>query len=86
MNDIFDGAASAAPTDLQLLRKTDVCQMLSVSEASVDRWMRTDPSFPQARRIAPGTIRWKRSEICRFVQSLPIVAYEDHAFNPEDPG
>ncbi len=79
-----DGAASAAPTDLQLLKKTELCEMLSVSEASVDRWLRSDPSFPQPRRIAPGTIRWKRSEVRAFLQGLPIVAYDDRSFDPDD--
>lgn len=81
-----DGAASAAPPDLQLLKKAEVCAMLSVSEASVDRWMRSDPGFPQAVRLAPGTIRWKRSEMRAFLQGLPIVAYDDHAFDPNDEG
>lgn len=79
-----DGAASAAPPDLQLLKKADVCTMLSVSEASVDRWMRSDPTFLQAFRLAPGTIRWKRSEVRVFLEGLPIVAYDDHSFDPKD--
>lgn len=78
-----DGAASAAPPDLQLLRKAELCAMLSVSEASVDRWLRSDPSFPQPRRVAPGTIRWLRSEVRAFLQHLPIVAYDDRGFDPE---
>lgn len=79
-----DGAASDTPTDLQLLKKTELCEMLSVSEASVDRWLRSDPSFPQPRRIASGTIRWKRSEVRAFLQGLPIVAYDDRSFDPDD--
>lgn len=79
-----DGAASAAPPDLKLLRKAELCDMLSVSEASVDRWMRSDRSFPQAFRLAPGTIRWRRSEVRVFLEALPVVAYDDHAFDPND--
>lgn len=79
-----DGAAPAAPPDLQLLKKAELCEMLCVSEASIDRWLRSDPSFPQPRRIAPGTIRWRRSEVRAFLQGLPVVAYDDRAFEPED--
>lgn len=81
-----DGTASAAPPDLQLLKKTELCEMLSVSEASVDRWLRSDPSFPQPRRIAPGTIRWRRCDVRKFLQGLPIVAYDDRSFEPDGSG
>ena len=81
-----DGAAPAALPDLQLLKKSDLCTMLSVSEASVDRWMRSDPTFPQAFRLAPGTIRWMRSEVRMFLQGLPVVAYDDHGFDPNGSG
>lgn len=81
-----DGAASAAPPDLKLLKKSEVCEILSVSEASVDRWMRSDATFPQAFRLAPGSIRWKRSEVRMFLEGLPVVAYDDHAFDPNGSG
>lgn len=61
-----DGAASAAPPDLKLLRKSEVCEILSVSEASVDRWM--------------------RSEVRMFLEGLPVVAYDDHGFDPNGSG
>ena len=79
-----DGATSVPPPDLQLLKKADLCEMLCLSEASIDRWLRTDPGFPQPRRLAAGTIRWKRSELMQFLKTLPIVAYDDHAFDPND--
>ncbi len=40
--------------DVRLITKTELCRRLAASEASIDRWLRSDPSFPQARRLASG--------------------------------
>lgn len=68
--------------EISLITKLQLCSMLHVSEASVDRWLRSDPSFPQPRRLGPGSIRWIRQEVEAFILSLAPVAYEDHAFDP----
>lgn len=69
-------------SEISLVTKLQLCSMLSASEASVDRWLRTDPKFPQPRRLGPGSIRWIRQEVEAFILSLATVAYEDHAFDP----
>ncbi|WDA11816.1 helix-turn-helix transcriptional regulator [Paracoccus marcusii] len=68
--------------DVRLITKAELCRRLAASEASVDRWLRSDPSFPQARRLGPGSIRWVEDEVVRFILELTHVAYEDHGFDP----
>lgn len=70
------------PADVRLITKTELCRRLAASEASVDRWLRSDPSFPQPRRLGPGSIRWVEEEVVRFIWQLAHVAYEDHGFDP----
>lgn len=70
--------------EISLITKMDFCRMLSVSEASIDRWLRTDPDFPQPRRLGPNSIRWIRQEVNVFITRLTPVAYDDHAFDPAD--
>lgn len=68
--------------DVRLITKTELCRRLAASEASVDRWLRADPAFPQPRRLGPGSIRWVEDEVVRFIRQLMPVAYDDHAFDP----
>ena len=68
--------------DVRLITKAELCRRLAASEASVDRWLRSDPSFPQPRRLGPGSIRWVEEEVVRFIFELTHVAYEDHGFDP----
>lgn len=68
--------------DVRLITKTELCRRLAASEASIDRWLRSDPSFPQARRLAAGSIRWVEEDVVRFILELKHVAYEDHGFDP----
>ncbi|MGP9805577.1 helix-turn-helix transcriptional regulator, partial [Paracoccus sp. NSM] len=67
---------------LRLITKHELCRRLAASEASIDRWLRSDPTFPQPRRLGPGSIRWVEDEVARFIRQLAHVAYEDHAFDP----
>ena len=69
-----------------LLTKQQICTLLSVSRATLDRWVRENPEFPQPRRITGQTIRWRASEIARYIDGLPRVAYDDHAFDPNEAG
>ncbi len=73
---------TTATAEVCLMMKRDVCAMLAVSEATIDRWLRSDPDFPQARKLGPNSIRWIKSEVVAFMLSLPRVAYDDHAFDP----
>lgn len=68
--------------DVRLITKTELCRRLAASEASVDRWLRADPGFPQPRRLGPGSIRWVEDEVVRFIRQLTHVAYDDHSFDP----
>ena len=68
--------------DVRLITKTELCRRLAASEASIDRWLRSDPTFPQPRRLGPGSIRWVEDEVARFIRQLAHVAYEDHGFDP----
>ena len=76
--------ATATAVDA-LLTKAQVCCMLGVSRATLDRWVRENPGFPQPVRLSNQTIRWRASEVMSYMATLPRVAYDDHAFDPEDP-
>lgn len=73
-----------AAADVRLITKTELCRCLAASEASIDRWLRSDPSFPQPRRLGPGSIRWVEDEVARFIRELAHVPYEDRGFDPTD--
>ena len=75
--------ATATAVDA-LLTKQQLGKILSVSRATIDRWVRENPDFPQPRRITAQTIRWRMSDVARFIAGLPRVEYEDHAFDPND--
>lgn len=70
-----------AQAEVRLITKTDLCSRLQTSEASVDRWLRTDPDFPQPVRLGPNSIRWRLCEVVAYIRSRPRVEYEDHAFS-----
>jgi predicted DNA-binding transcriptional regulator AlpA len=71
-------------SEISLMTKLQLCKALCASEASVDRWLRSDRTFPQPRRLGPGSIRWVRQEVDAFIRDLDTVAYDDHAFDPDD--
>lgn len=66
--------------ELRLVSKHELCTLLSASESSIDRWLRSDPSFPQPRRLGPGAIRWRLDEVHTFIRDMRAVEYDDHAF------
>lgn len=70
--------------DFQLLSKVKLCRGLSVSEASIDRWLRSNPQFPQPLQLGPNTIRWMLCEVVAYISSLPRIEYDDHAFSSND--
>lgn len=71
-----------AQDPLRLISKRELCRQLSASEASIDRWVRTDPDFPQARKLGPGSIRWLQCEVHEFIENLARAEYDDHSFDP----
>lgn len=70
--------------DFQLISKAELCEWLSVSEASIDRWIRSNPRFPQPLQLGPNSIRWFGREVIAYICSLPRIEYDDHAFSPDD--
>lgn len=48
-----------------LLRLRDVCDLLSLSRATVHRWVR-DGKFPPPIRIGDNSVRWSHDEIERW--------------------
>ena len=75
-----------AKAEVRLITKSDLCGRLQTSEASVDRWLRTDPDFPQPVRLGPNSIRWQLDEVTAYIRTLPRVEYDDHAFSPSAQG
>ena len=73
-----------AQAEVRLITRTELCSRLQASEASVDRWLRTDPDFPQPVRLGPGSIRWRLYEVMTFIRTRPRVEYDDHAFRFPD--
>lgn len=68
-----------------LLARSDLLVILGVSRSTLHRWMTSDPRFPRARRIGPGTIRWLPEEVATYIATRECVEYEDHAFDPNEP-
>ena len=44
----------------------EVCRRYEVSPATIWRWVKTDPAFPDPVRLSPGTTRWPLSALERF--------------------
>lgn len=71
-----------AQAEVRLMTKAELRRMLATSDASIDRWLRSDPSFPQPRRLGAGSIRWISQEVIAFIRGLEHVIYDDHAWDP----
>jgi predicted DNA-binding transcriptional regulator AlpA len=63
------GAQVPGPGPSLLLSAPDVARLLRVSVATVWR-MRSAGRLPPAVRVSAGAIRWRRSDIEKFVQGL----------------
>jgi predicted DNA-binding transcriptional regulator AlpA len=60
------------PVDpLDLLDKRDLMRILKISQPTLDRWRRLDPTFPACRWLGPATPRWDRREVDKWVASRP---------------
>lgn len=66
----------------QLIRKDQLSRILSISDSTIDRRVRSDPDFPQPRVLGPGTLRWVKKEVVAYINGLKCAEYEDHAFDP----
>lgn len=84
-SDARTGQASAKSTskrEVQLITNQRVCDMLSISRSTLNRWVRQDPEFPQPRAVGQGSVRWLQSEIEAFIETRERRAYDDHGFDP----
>jgi predicted DNA-binding transcriptional regulator AlpA len=61
-------------SDGQWLTKVGVGRILGLHPGSVDRYRRTDASFPAPRWISSLTPRWKRAEVEAWLASRPRSA------------
>lgn len=69
----------------ELLTLRDICAILSVSKSTVERMIRSEPTFPQPRRFRKGRlIRFFADEVQAYLMALPRAEYDDHAFDPND--
>jgi predicted DNA-binding transcriptional regulator AlpA len=53
-----------------LLTAGDAAQLLAVSERKFHQ-LRREPSFPKARQLGVRSLRWVRSELIQYAESLP---------------
>lgn len=73
------------PAIPELLTLEDVCRILKLSRSTVERRIRSDPNFPQPRRLSGGRlIRFLSTEVEAYLAALPCAEYEDHAFDPNE--
>lgn len=79
------GASPSADIDratLRFLSERKVCDLLAISRSTLNRRVRTDPEFPQPRRVGARTIRWIEAEVRDYISERPRAEYDDHAFDP----
>ena len=58
------------PPEAVMLDKTQVAGYLGVRVRRVDELRRADPSFPAPRLLGPGTARWRRADLDRWIAGL----------------
>src|SRR5258708_5729933 len=58
------------PPNAVLLDKTQVAGYLGVRLRRVDELRRRDPYFPAPRLLGPGTARWRRADLDRWIAGL----------------
>ena len=56
----------------RLLRREDVEEITGLSHSSIYRKM-DDGTFPRSVRVTPRSVRWRRSDIDDWMESLPVT-------------
>ena len=59
----------------RLMRRRDVEEITGLSRSSIYRKME-EGTFPRSVRVTPGSVRWRRSEIMDWMESLPVTGGE----------
>jgi prophage regulatory protein len=62
----------------KLLVSKDVCALLRVSEATLYRMVKRG-DFPAPLRLGLRTVRWRESDVMRYLQNAPTSAYNARA-------
>lgn len=61
----------------------ELCNLLRISRSTADRAIRSDPAFPQPRKLPGGRlIRFVLSEVLYYINGLARAEYADHGFDP----
>ena len=70
-------------SDLRLITADEVCNLLQISRSTLGRSIRSDPAFPQPRKLSGGRlIRFVHAEVLDYINGLQCAEYSDHAFDP----
>jgi prophage regulatory protein len=56
----------------RLLRLPDVMAKTGLGRSTIYRRI-TDGTFPNARKLGEGAVRWKQTEIDAWIDSLPVA-------------
>lgn len=83
----LDEHALSQPTQptSRLLTLSDLCLLLKVSKSTAERMIRSEPTFPQPRKLRKSRlIRFVAEEVHAYLAALPCAEYDDHAFDPND--
>ncbi len=59
----------------RLMRRRDVEEITGLSRSSIYRKM-DDGTFPRSVRVTSGSVRWRRSDIMDWMESLPVTGGE----------
>lgn len=58
--------AVASPTKAQFLTIETVMKRYAISQATVWRWVKDNPHFPEPVKLSSGTSRWLESQLVEF--------------------
>lgn len=65
--------------DLQLIRPTELCQLLSISIATLYRWEKNGKLPINKIKIGPGAVGYKMSDVEKWLEDQTIAASSSQA-------
>jgi len=77
-DEVRPGGRPDRRTDDPIMKPLDVCAELSISRATLWRWLRAG-KFPEPLMLSATRIGWPRSEVHRYKEGLPRRSYKDSA-------
>lgn len=69
----------------RLLSVKKTCDILAISKSSLERYVRSQPGFPQPVSVGNRRVMFLAAEVAAYVLALPRAEYDDHAFDPHAP-